>query len=89
MRREQFLVDSCYSNSDANDGKEGETSDVHLQKTSSEHLFVSACVKAVGACEKRISALTEGVCKAWSAHMWLKSVVSVFAARLYLRHAQH
>lgn len=47
-RREQFLADSCYSNSDVNDARERHNTDIHLQKRAS--LCVCLCVKAAGAC---------------------------------------
>lgn len=52
MRREQLLVDRCYSKSDANVGREGENTDTDPQvaKAGIEHLFVSVCEVAAGAC---------------------------------------
>lgn len=95
MRREQFLVDSCYSNSDANDGRGRNNIDIHLQiaKTSSEHVFVSVCEKAAGACVRNAFQCLSRACVKHvlltSGFAWLRSVASVFAACVYLRHAQH
>lgn len=52
MRREQLLVDICYSKSDVDVGREWENAGIDLQiaQASSEHLFVSVCEKAAGAC---------------------------------------
>lgn len=48
-KSEQSLVDSCYSNSDANDGCEAENSEVYFTKSRTQ-LATSVCVEHAVAC---------------------------------------
>lgn len=62
-KEEQFLVDSCYSNSDAHDGRERENSIYKEQK-----LAVNICLCVRGSVSERRFSLPT-VCEACAARM--------------------
>lgn len=94
MKREQgFFVVSCYSNSNGNVGWERERIQTYISKQQKLAVSISLCEKAAAACVRSAS---QCCLRAYVKHVLLrcgfvrlKSIVSVFAACLYLRHALH
>lgn len=73
MRRGPLLVDSCYSKSDANVGRERENTDTDPQTANGSigHLFVSVRGVAAGACVISTSQPPSRACAACAARVWV------------------